>query len=120
MRSIVAIIVVLCLLGGAAVADDARILPKGTSVVVKHPSETAPHEFVIRDQTHFIISRMQLDKANAVASASKKLQQSLVDCQKDLVAERNKDRGRTWVSAVKWTSIGLVIAGAFYLGTRVR
>jgi len=103
-----------------AQADDARILPEGTLVIVKKPDNPMPIEFSVIDQTHFIITRDELDRASAVDVVNNELKKYLIDCQHQLVQERNRDRGTRFTSVLKWTGVAASIVGAFYLGTRIR
>jgi hypothetical protein len=120
MRIILVVVLSLSLFSSASFADNPKILPEGTKVTVEKPGSETPLEFSIQEQTHFIISRSQLDMANAVRDANKELQKVLVGCEEALLAEKNRDRSSTWASALKWTGVGLAIAGAFYLGTKVQ
>lgn len=113
MFRITVVICLIVLLFPAIATAEKLTFHKGTELV--HNGRT-----VILDRTHFLVPRDWVDKANATAAADKKLQQSLIDCQKSLAAERHEEDSSSLISALKWTGVGLAIAGAFYFGTTVR
>lgn len=102
----------------AARADE-RLLPAGSEIDVvddpDSPGDETDH-FMI-EETHFLVERRSIDRANAAAEAAQRLERELATCtERVLEATQPPASGSGWVSAVKWTGIGVAVAGAFAAG----
>ena len=93
-------------------AADAQPLPAGT--VIERPDG----ERVKLDVTHFLITRDQLDRANATAATAKRLEIMLGEVTQRALELSKPEAG--WKVAARWTSIGTAIGAAFVAGLLLR
>ena len=100
---------VLALPANSGFAEE-RVLPPLT--VVKSPNG----ETLTLRETHFLITRVSLDKANATAQVNRELSASLKRCAEEK-RKLSKQDDPKWVTALKWSAVGLGIGLAFTAGT---
>jgi hypothetical protein len=104
-RHTIALLTVLTVTSGQA---SAQVVPAGT--LVKPPSSA---HYVTKEKK-FLISRQQLDFANAAVSTADELQRMLSSCETELEEERADP---TYVGPVaRWALYGVGLASAFMLG----
>lgn len=74
------ILLCFCLsLSAPAIAEE-RVLPVGTEIRLPNGAELS-----VKDQTHFLVERSSIDRANAARAAEIRLNESLKECQRYLI-----------------------------------
>lgn len=96
-----------------------RSLPDGTTVTISEKDSLVSTMLKVQGSTLFIVPREALERANAEKVVSEKLTLELKQCYLDLEIERSKEHKISTLYKVKWVGVGLALAGAFYLGSRV-
>ena len=93
--------------GARPLFAEERVLPAGTKIKSPDPDVA----IVTLTETHFLVERESVNRANATADLNRRIQKALLDCE-----ERKEEREPVWQTSLKWVGIGLVMGGAFALG----
>ena len=87
---------------------DSMLLPRGTTIQI--PGQP----LVTLDATHYVVTRPELDRANAAAATSARLTRQLTACTRTVVRVTRPEPG--WRIAGRWALIGGAVVGAFVAG----
>lgn len=124
LRNFVAMVVVACTMGLGTVHADNRVLPVETWVHVPdttylHPGE---EQFFVLREVHFLITRPQIDAANAVKLALERCEVQLEDARAALLEKEVETIDIPWPKW-KWAAatVGVVavFAGGVWVGANL-
>jgi len=91
-----------------ALADE-RVLPSGTVIQLPRGGER-----IVLTDTHFVVERESLDRANATKALNARLTSALAECSVTLSQQRKPESG--WWVAGKAALWGVSVGAAFVLG----
>ncbi len=100
----------LCVASAAHAEDVPGWFPAGSLIVEPNGTTTTiSHGFGV-------VSREDIDITNAEFELNRQLTADLITCNQNVLTLTKPPTGGGWLSAAKWVSLGVAIAGSFGLG----
>ena len=94
-------------------ADEAVLVERGSTVTIQRPDGSVT-TMEAAEQALAVVTRAQIDRANAAAEMSRRLAESLTELAK--ANRRLAAPEPPWKSALRWSAYGVSLSAAFIAG----